>query len=261
MSHGYFTFDGDDGLACSDSVGLSIADDIDIIILVAPDDATPPGFEQFMGKSGGGGSNRSYRLGLVQSGDPGELRAHLSDDGSTAQQIQSTAAISVADGNWTWLRFVFDASEWEARFYEATTTDNDTRAPSDSGITWSQLGVARTGTGPFTIHDSSEDLTIGVRGTATSFFNGKVAGLWIYEGIPVTWGDPPNGTLRANPDFRDTVQGDWSSLPVSDDQGNSWSANAGAPVYTAPTSEKPPPAKRLYVPRRSLTRRHQQVVS
>ena len=247
MAVGFFTLDGTlDLLLTVDKAALDIVGDLEIIALIAPDDRTPATDVSVVSKDPAG--DRAYRLDWTTGG-----RIRLNWYDGTSSQSETSPVLGGTDGDDIWIRVTLDVDNG-AGGRDTTWYDSADPPNTDPGsVIWNQLGSVDTTAGVTSIQLSTGDLVIGNRASGGSGdFAGKVYVVWLYDGI--------GGTRVANPDFRDTVQGNWASPPVTDDESNSWNTE-GDPVYTSSSDEKARTVRRMIVPRRFLARRHNQVFS
>lgn len=250
MAVGYFTFDGNDDLETADKAALDITGDLEIIIACRIDDWADTTIQTLVSKWENGSNTESWILRQLQSTNIVELVWMESDDTTTHGPNSGTFSL-LGDGVDGWIRVTLDVDNggnWQAKYYEST--DALTTAPGS--VSWTDVSTWN-GTGTTDINAGTADLAIGWRAdepAGEAFSGGRIYGVWIYDGI--------GGTLVADPDFRDGSQGNWASLPVTDDQSNSWSAVAGAPAYT-PSDDKAPATRRPIVVHQQLARRHSQV--
>jgi hypothetical protein len=133
-----------------DAADISIGGDLTLLAKVAPADWTPSANKMLIAKYSGS-STISYALRL---GTDGKLTLLLSSNG-TAFDISganSSVAASAADGTILWVLATRQQSTGTIRYYT-----------SPDGLTWTQLGIDRTGT-TGTIFDSTSPLELGSRG-------------------------------------------------------------------------------------------------
>ncbi len=230
---GFFTLDGvGDLLTTVDSAALSIVGDLDIRKDVEFDDINLADEQTLLAKWGGG-TERSW-LWNIQNAS-GIIRFTHSPDGTFGARIEANSTVAldtvISDSERAQLRVTLDvdagSTDHDVTFYWRTDGDID----SNSG--WTQLGAVVNTSGITSIFDGTDPIEMGAL-PADDELEGKVYGARILDGI--------GGTVVANPDFRTTVQGDWASLPVTDDHSNSWD-DAGDPVYTAPLTIPAAPKK------------------
>lgn len=128
----------------------------------------------------------------------------------------------VADGEHLWVRVTLDvdngASGHDVNWYYSQDAI-ETAVASVSWTAWDNSTTAGT-----TSINAESALWLGMwyySFNSEESMAGKIYVVEIYDGI--------GGTAVIDPDFRDKTQGDWESLPVTDDAGTVWSSwNADA---------------------------------
>jgi len=246
MAAGYFTLNGtDEHLWGSDGTMPDITGDFEIIICIRTHSTlgNDPLFDKL------NSSSQGYRTYMLSSG---EIQVGFGNGSSSVYTVSSGSPISTDDD--VWIKVEADPDNGSNRvgdFYYSY----DPPETAIGSVSWTQIGSQVTGT-QHGVVGNTDSLRIG-NNTAggAAYFPGRVYCGEVYDGI--------GGTRIANPDFRDTDQGDWSVAdfgPISDDESTDW-YETGDPVYTPETVVGGPPGRRLILPRRGLARRHNQVFS
>jgi len=182
-----------------DTAVLDIVGDIDVRARIALDDWTPAAQSTIMSRWGGGGA-RAFNFYV---GTSGVLGFYWSANGTDAAAFpESSVATGVADGAFKWVRATLQvnvAGSYELRFFL-----------SDDGVTWTQLGVTRTGAAT-SIFAGTSELRIGaIEAVATEPLTGFVSSAQVRSGV--------GGTVVASPTFT----APWSSR-LTDSAGRVWS--------------------------------------
>lgn len=140
--------------------------DLDVRILVRPDDLTPSAQQIIAGEYLVTGNKRGWSVRLQTDG---VLRVTFSNNGTTVISKDSTASITTvySNGDKFWLRYVLDvnngAAGYDVKFYY-----------SDDGEEWTQLGsTVTTATATSIFSDAANVITMGGEGTAATY-TGKV---------------------------------------------------------------------------------------
>ena len=172
---GFLEFSGAAGnfASSADSADVSVTGDIEIQGRIAADDYTPGANEVIVAKWMESGDQRAYRLMLLTTGI---LRLSWSTDGAagTVVSVDSTVAISTANGEINWGHATLDVSTGNVNFYTSADGENKTL-----------LGAAdQGGAGATSIDDGTAVLEIGSQdGGTVSPFTGKVYRVRIYASL------------------------------------------------------------------------------
>lgn len=149
--------------------------DLDVRLLVRPDDLTPSAVQIIASEYLTTGNKRGWQAVLLTTG---VLRIRWSPDGTSSSTVDSTAAVTTlyADGDKFWVRFVLDvnngAAGKTAQFYT-----------SDDGVEWTQLGADVTSGGTTSIFsDAANVITMAGEGTAATY-TGKVYAIQLMSTI------------------------------------------------------------------------------
>lgn len=237
MAAGYLHLPGSsDYLSTADKAQLDITGDIDVIVAVRADDYSPPTENGHMLNKFTANAVSNTRSYVFSHNTAGTLQFNWSTDGNANTSGNSTVTIEsvgIANGTDCWLRVTLDvdngASGYDLEFWYS----QDPVWTDVGAVAWTQLGTTITGGATTSIFASATDLFLGkYSDLTTADFQGRIYGAWLYSGIPATAGDPPEGTLAADPDFRTRSQV-WESFPGVDDQANSW-AKTGDVTWVAP---------------------------
>jgi hypothetical protein len=152
--------------------------DLDVQILIRPDDLTPSALQILIGEYLTTGNKRGWHVQFLTTG---VIRLRWSTDGTSTSFADSTVALTTvyADGDKFWLRVVLDVNvggtNKEARFYT-----------SDDGVTWTQLGASVNTAGTTSIFsDAANVITMAGEGTAATY-TGKVYEVRLYSTIDGT---------------------------------------------------------------------------
>jgi hypothetical protein len=150
--------------------------DLDVQVLIRPDDLTPSSNQIIVGEYLTTGNKRGWFLRLDTGGT---VRLQWSTNGTATSAADSTATLAstgLTDGSKFWLRATLDVNvggtNKEARFYT-----------SDDGITWTQLGATvNTATTTSIYSDAANVITMAGEGTAASY-TGKFYEVRLYSAI------------------------------------------------------------------------------
>jgi hypothetical protein len=165
-------------LSVPDAASLDITGDLDVRVLAAMDVWASGSTGTLMSKFNTTGNQRSWLFMLTASG---LLRLIWSTDGAAQTTIDSTAAISAADGALLWTRVTVDvnngAGGYDVKFY--TSTD---------AVTWTQLGTTVTTAGATSFYSSSAAVEVGSYnvGTGNPISAGKIHRAEMRNGIDGT---------------------------------------------------------------------------
>jgi hypothetical protein len=165
-------------LSVPDEAALDITGDIDLRSQVALDDWTPSiSFGAISKFSNNIVSDRSYELAVRPTG---VLRLAFTNSAVVTREVDSTVAVSFADGSTGWIRATLDvdngASGNDIKFFT-----------SDDGVTWTQLGSTVTAAGVTSLQVSTTNVDIGRRlGNATFNAPATVYRAQILNGIDGT---------------------------------------------------------------------------
>lgn len=169
-----------------------ITGDLELRLLVAPDDWTPS-VDQVMLAHYGSSGQYAFRFYLRTSG---AIQLAFSADGSANIFKSSTAAVSgVSNGEPLWLKAVLDvdngASGYDVKFYTS---------PANDGVTWTQLGSTVTTATATSLHNSTADYEIGGRNDTLELFSGKIYEAQVRQGIdgPILNPQPIESWQRTN---------------------------------------------------------------
>ncbi|MFZ9922747.1 MAG: hypothetical protein ACO3E4_07540, partial [Candidatus Nanopelagicaceae bacterium] len=158
------------------SAALNITGDIDLRAYIAPDSWTPAAQQTIIAKYTTAGNNRSFMLRLNTNGT---LNFIFSSDGIGNSNQNSTVATGFSAGQAYWVRATLDvdngASGNDFKFFT-----------SINGTTWTQLGSTITIAGTTSIFAGTSIVEIGVLGSSTGPFAGKLFRAQIYDGIDGT---------------------------------------------------------------------------
>lgn len=162
-------------MSVPDANDLDITGDIDIRVRVALDDWTPSANSGFISKGGAVG-NRSWNFTILTTGG---FRFTWFTDGTNNITKDSTATVTLSDGEVKWARVTFDvdngASGNDVKFYT-----------SDDGTNWTQLGNTITTAGVTNIYASTATVNIGNISGGGSPTAGKFYRAQILDGIDGT---------------------------------------------------------------------------
>lgn len=201
-----------------DSATLDITGDIDIRILMAPNDWTPSAINGLASKWVDA-TQRSFVFNLNTNGT---FSLFWSSTGANLLSSTSTAATGFDDGSPHWIRVTLDvdngASGRTTTFYT-----------SEDGTTWTQLGATVVST-TTSIFASTSALAICTdrSGGGTTFLEGKLYRAQIYSGI--------DGTLAADFNPNDTTAGDTSFASIA--TGETWTINGTAAIESSVTGSQ-----------------------
>lgn len=217
----YALFDGEpfnNKVSTPDHASLDITGDMDIRMLVAPDVWATGDTQDLIGKWGASDLvEAAYRF-TVRSEEPGadpQLRFSWEDSVSTIDiNIYSEEFVPGVDGSALWVRVAFDADNGAhpaVQFY----TSADPIETEAASVVWTPLGGVIEDPDlnpPAVVNTTAFPLTIP---TTSTGFAGKVYYAEIRNGI--------NGTIVADPDFRDADQKTGNSpTTFTDTTGKVW---------------------------------------
>jgi len=198
---GYVRFFGDPGdyFSAPDFVGSG---DLDVRVLVAPDEWKPDFWQMFLGQYDSQPNDRSWRFG-IDTFDA--LVGNFSQDGFEDLGANRQLSVSFGDGRRKWVRMTIEPTGGVLRFWT-----------SNGGSVWTQLGDDRTFNPINGLHDSTGPVYIGTdRPGSDNPFAGKLYYIEIRAGV--------NGPVVASLDFRTQAQLDATSGRWTDDHGNVFS--------------------------------------
>jgi hypothetical protein len=202
------------GATCPDSVGVSIAGDIDIRAKINFADYTPATTETIAAKWEATGDQREWRWSVTAT----TMQLSISTAGTDTVSFASTVSLGSVetDGTTIEVRVTLDVNDGGATPGSVCTfyTRND-------GGTWVQLGATVAGA-VVAIFDSTALVTVGAHSNtvATEVANGRIMSVELYSGIA--------GTLAASPRF------DHPSVlqqPFDDAQANTWTITGSAVTW------------------------------
>lgn len=192
-----------------DAAALDIAGDIDVRWFGRADDWTPASIQRFLAKAGISATAGGYTLRLNTDGTIGLQWS----DGTSGFSTISTVAVAFADGTDGAVRATMDVDDGAGNrvitFYTST----------DGGETWTQLGATVTTAGTTSIGDATADLKVGTTLAGNQPFAGRCYTIEARDGI--------DGTVVANPDFRDQLGGPSS---FTDSTGKIWTVGGAATI-------------------------------
>lgn len=221
---GYMDCDGTgDSGKTSDKAALDLTGDMELIGLAAMDVwATGDDQQPLVCKWEGAGDQRCYEMSIAGNSS---IRMRWTDDGTTGTVHTNTSGVLtgiVTDGEHCWIRVTLDADtggDYLISYYYSL--DPIDTAVGD--VNWTAHGTdTSSGPDPATPFSGSAPLQVGSLNNRTDQVDailGKFYAGWLYDGI--------GGTLVADPDYRDGVQG-WASPPGTDNNSNSWEFFADA---------------------------------
>jgi len=160
--------------SASDSVPLSITEDIDLRERVALDDWTPAAFMMLLAKDTSG--QRSYTFGVQAT--TGLLVVGYSTDGVNLVELTSSVAPTVSDYGALWVRVTLDVDNGAAGKTATFYTGGSGETP-----TWVQLGTTQTTAGTITIADTTSVLQIGSNFLTSNRLKGVVYRAQVYAGL------------------------------------------------------------------------------
>lgn len=150
--------------------------DLDVQVLVRPDDLTPASAQFIVGEYLTTGNKRGW---FIRINTDGTIRLQWSNDGTATLSMDSTVSLDVGydNGDKFWVRATLDVNDGGGnrvgRFYT-----------SDNGTVWTQLGATVTTAGTTSVfHDNSTVITMGGDPVGTTFFTGKVYAVRLYSAI------------------------------------------------------------------------------
>lgn len=215
MAAGYFTMDGsDDNLIGADDPSFDFTGPFTLLacIRTASTLANDPIIDRLSSSAG-------YRLYILSNA--GELQ--LAMGSGTVETFFSSSVGGLTADTDVWVRAIGDPDNGSNSTADFSYSYDPPETPVGS-VSWSALGTqqtdAQTSIGP-----SADALWLGNNHDGEGDFR---TGRTYYAEV---WDDV---TRVANPDFRNTSQGDWTAVSPTgtDDEGISWS-QSGDPVYTA----------------------------
>lgn len=208
------------GNKCSGTPLANITNLMDFRLLLEMDDWSPGSDTMLAGRWDGTGNHKCWGLGVTAGG---ALSFWYSTDGTTTSQKTSSLLLSdsIVDGNSTWIRVTVNqqGSDLKVKFWFSNT-----------GTTWTQLGVTETITGTPSFHSNTGTPLVLNGGTSTGAitngFVGKIFAAWLGKHtstISDGWVDE-TGVLQvlAYPRFHDDEQFDPAFLTGDDWLGITW---------------------------------------
>lgn len=189
----YLSMAGAGYASAPDSAANSSTGDLDIIVKVALNDWTPPGYKVFVAKWDSGlAQNRSYVFYMEQP-STGFLGFGTSADGVNPNPFHvSNQPVPVADGGTIWVRVQFDANDGLGNQVCKFLTSVDYNPITRTG-TWTQLGSTSTIAGAVTIFNNNQPLLIGAEYSNLYNVSGKI----FYAEMSNTLGGTP--VVKFNP--------------------------------------------------------------
>jgi hypothetical protein len=208
---GFVRFDGNpaDYFSATDFVGPG---DLDVRVLVAPEDWGPEFWQMFVGQYDSTRADRSWRFGIDVFT---ALAGNFSGDGVEDLGANRELTPSFRDGRRKWVRMTVEPARGLLRFWT-----------SSGGTVWTQLGDDRTFAPLDGLHDSSGRVYVGAdRPGSDNPFAGKLYYVEIRDGV--------GGPVIANLDFRTPTQLDAGSGEWIDDHGNVFRPHGSGWEYVA----------------------------
>lgn len=222
---GYLVLPGTSGAYASSPDPAPVAGDLEVIVTAQRDDDwRPAADENLVAHFDTGGDERGWRLYLDADGggDPalaGRPVLEWSEDGIAVLSHAATDRIPVDPSGIVRLRVTFDLDDGAGgnllTFWSRETDDAE----------WTAIGDPLVGGAPTTIFASSAPYTVGAALTAgadSERFQGNIYSVQVIDGL----------TTILNPDFTNHLDG---TRTFSDAQGNTWTVNGSAAIYS-PTS-------------------------
>lgn len=210
MASGYALFNGIGiGGGTPDHASLDIVGDIDIRALISPVTWTATGT---MVSKGVWPGDRAYDFGFQSD----FLQFSFVDPLSGDLGVQSQAEVLGVDGVPMWVRATLDVDNGDSGMTGRFYTSNDPIDTDPASVVWTEINGGDIHPDNFvSIITNSEPVSIGHEGGDRGPFAGWIYYLEIRDGI--------NGTIVANPDFRDDDQktGD-SPTTFTDTTGKVW---------------------------------------
>ena len=189
---------------------LSIVGDLELQILVAPDDWISGSEYILMSKWLATGNEKCWKVAITAAGN---IKFYWTEDGSTELSATSSAIVPFIDGALGGIKIEFDVDNGAAGrnvlFY---TSD-------DQGANWSQLGTTQTSAGVTSIYDSDESVNIGSSDEGT-------AGLWAGKALWAQIRKGIDGVYSSWFDARGLNNSEM--LSVTDVRGNIWTFEGDA---------------------------------
>ncbi|NNL98837.1 MAG: DUF4012 domain-containing protein [Acidimicrobiia bacterium] len=206
---GFVRFDGDPAsyFSAADFIGPG---DLDVRMLVAPDQWTPDAWQMFAGQYNSAANDRSWRFGIDVFDS---LVANFSPDGVNDGGANRGFPVSFRDGRREWVRMTVEPERGRLRFWV-----------SRDGVDWSQLGEDRRFDPIGALFDSRGPVYVGTdRPGSDNSFAGKLYYFEVRQGI--------DGPILADLDFREAAgdPGRWV-----DSAGNVFTARGTGWEYVTP---------------------------
>lgn len=211
-SLGYMRFVGNpaDYFSAADFVGTG---DLDVRVLVAPDEWQPDFWQMFLGQYDSQPNDRSWRFGIDVFD---AVVGNFSSDGFEDLGGNRPLTDSFGDGRRKWVRMTIEPTGGLLRFWS-----------SNGGTVWTHLGDDFTFDPIDGLHDSRGRVYIGTdRPGSDNPFAGKLYYIEIRDGL--------NGPVIANLDFRTEDQLDTGSGRWTDEHGNVFSPHGTGWEYIPP---------------------------
>lgn len=218
---GYLTLPNATGAYASSPDPAQVTGDLEVIVTAQRDDDwRPAANENLVSHFDTGGNQRSWRLYLDADGDGdpalvGRPILGWSEDGTVNFAQRATDRMPIDPYGVVRLRVVFDVDDGaggsSVTFYTRETDESD----------WTQLGDVLTGTDT-SFFASSAPYVVGavlIAGVSSEEFEGRVYNVQVRDG----------STTIASPDFTNHLDGTREFL---DDQGNTWTVNGSAAIYS-----------------------------
>lgn len=199
----------DDYFSSDDFIGRG---DLDVRVLVAPDDWGPDFWQMFAGQYDSPNADRSWRFGIDVFT---ALVGNFSGDGLEDLGANRGLTPSFRDGRRKWVRMTVEPSRGILRFWT-----------SNGGTVWTQLGDDRTFSPIDALNDSRGRVYVGTdRPGSDNPFAGKLYYVEIRDGV--------GGPVIANLDFRTPDQLNPASGEWTDDHGNTFRPHGSGWEYVS----------------------------
>lgn len=204
----------DDYISAPDHASFDITSDIDIRACLRLNDWSLGTGQSVVAKWLG---SNSYRIAIRSAGG---LFFEWKEAGGTTRSLQTDSVVPFANDADGWVRVTLDvnngSSQHEVKFY--TSTDSPDTDPAS--VAWTQLGTTVFGSGVTNIGAGTAPLVLGRHDdTFPDLLTGRFYYAEVRNGI--------DGTIVANPDFRDDDQAD-TDTQFTDSEGRVWTLQNGA---------------------------------
>lgn len=209
----YFNGTSSNYLSSPDAAKHDITGDLELVALVAFDDWTPSTSQNIVNKW-----NTSQRAWTWYLNSTPRLALTWSTTGSNAITAAATAAPTITDGDWLWIKTTLDvdngASGNDVKFYTAPYTGLLTEPGASD---WTQLGSTVTTASTTSIYSSTAEMRIGTEQSGTGSPAAAFARVIVRNGIDGTKTIDWYGSVPQSPRYIDETDNLWTPT------GSAWS--------------------------------------